>query len=46
MRRRLRVTPAPKGGYRQALDRYKDFTYKEFHKYIARKMEAFYERQS
>jgi hypothetical protein len=30
--------------YRKALDRYKDFTYKEFHKYITRKMEAFYKR--
>jgi hypothetical protein len=35
--------------YRKALDRYKDFTYRdftyeEFHKYIARKMEAFYKR--
>jgi hypothetical protein len=30
--------------YRKALDHYKDFTYKEFHKYIARKMEAFYKR--
>ena len=30
--------------YMQALARYKDFTYKEFHKYIARKMEAFYRR--
>jgi hypothetical protein len=30
--------------YHQALERYKDFTYKEFHKYIARKMAAFYER--
>jgi hypothetical protein len=28
--------------YHQALDRYKDFPYKEFHKYIARKMAAFY----
>jgi hypothetical protein len=30
--------------YLWALDHYKDFTYKEFHKYIARKMEAFYKR--
>jgi hypothetical protein len=30
--------------YHEALERYKDFTYKEFHKYIARKMAAFYER--
>ena len=30
--------------YMQALARYNDFTYKEFHKYIARKMEAFYKR--
>ena len=30
--------------YRKALDRYKDFMYKEFHKYIARKMDAFYKR--
>jgi hypothetical protein len=30
--------------YRKALDSYKDFTYKEFHKYIARKMEALYKR--
>ncbi len=30
--------------YVQALARYKDFTYKEFHKYIARKMESFYKR--
>jgi hypothetical protein len=30
--------------YHRALERYKDFTYNEFHKYIARKMEAFYKR--
>jgi hypothetical protein len=30
--------------YHRALERYKDFPYKEFHKYIARKMEAFYKR--
>ncbi len=30
--------------YSKALDRYKDFTDKEFHKYIAREMEAFYKR--
>ncbi len=30
--------------YHRALERYKDFTYKDFHKYIARKMEAFYKR--
>ena len=30
--------------YSKAIDSYKDFTYKEFHKYIARKMEAFYKR--
>ena len=30
--------------YHQALERYKDFPYKEFHKYIARKMAAFYKR--
>ncbi len=30
--------------YCKALDCYKDFTYKEFHKYMARKMEAFYKR--
>ncbi len=30
--------------YLRALDCYKDFTYKEFHKYIARKMEVFYKR--
>ena len=30
--------------YRKALERYKDFPYKEFHKYIARKMEAFHKR--
>ncbi len=30
--------------YLQALDRYKDVTYKEFHKYVASKMEAFYKR--
>ncbi len=32
--------------YRKALDRYNDFTYKEFHKYIARKMTAFYARHN
>jgi hypothetical protein len=30
--------------YHRALERYKDFPYKEFHKYIARKMAAFYKR--
>ena len=30
--------------YHWALERYKDFPYKEFHKYIARKMAAFYKR--
>jgi hypothetical protein len=30
--------------YHQALERYKDFPYKDFHKYIARKMAAFYKR--
>jgi hypothetical protein len=30
--------------YHRALERYKDFPYKDFHKYIARKMEAFYKR--
>ncbi len=28
--------------YLKAFERYKDFTYKEFHKFIARKMTAFY----
>jgi hypothetical protein len=30
--------------YHRALERYNDFPYKEFHKYIARKMAAFYKR--
>ena len=30
--------------YHRALERYKDFPYKKFHKYIARKMAAFYKR--
>jgi hypothetical protein len=32
--------------YQQALLRYKDYTYDEFHKYITKKLTAFYERFS
>ena len=45
------MTPASKGGLITSTigplnrdERYKDFPYKEFHKYIARKMTAFYKR--
>ncbi len=41
----LAVDPCTQGRtenfYRKALERYEEFTYKEFHKYIARKMAVF-----